>query len=125
MFAFYFGILANVTPPVALAAYAAASIAGGDLNRTGLAAFKLALAGFFIPFAMIYSNGLMLTGTPLEIIIDVATALAGIFVLAIAVEGWFVRSLGIVERVICIVGSVLLIFPHGVASLIGLALGAC
>src|SRR5690606_29709923 len=89
MFAFYFGILANVTPPVALAAYAAASIARADMNRTGYQAFKLALAGFVIPFVFIYDTALLLDGSWAGIALATVTALIGIALLSMALEGWF------------------------------------
>lgn len=99
LFAFYFGILANVTPPVALAAYAAASIARADLNRTGYMAFRLALAGFVIPFVFVYDTALLLQGSPDRIALAALTALAGVFLLAVAVEGWFLTVLRSYERI--------------------------
>jgi TRAP transporter 4TM/12TM fusion protein len=122
MFAFYFGILANVTPPVALAAYAAASIARADMNRTGYQAFKLALAGFVVPFVFIYDTSLLLDGSWLGIVLATATALAGIFLLSIAVEGWFRVPLLWRERMLLGVAALCLIWSNRLAEAVGILL---
>jgi len=124
LFAFYFGILANVTPPVALAAYAAASIAGADLNRTGYQALKLAIAGFIVPFIFIYDTALLLDGSWDSIMIAVATAVAGVVLLAMGVEGWFRTSLNPLERIILVGAAIGLIWSDRFTEAIGLLLAA-
>ncbi|RAH99149.1 hypothetical protein DLJ53_21615 [Acuticoccus sediminis] len=124
LFAFYFGILANVTPPVALAAYAAASIAGADLNRTGYQALKLALAGFIVPFIFIYNPGLLMDGAWWQITLAAITAALGVFLLAMAVEGWFRTTLSIVERIGLGVAALLLIWSDRLTEAAGAALAA-
>ena len=110
MFAFYFGILANVTPPVALAAYAAASIARADMNRTGYQAFKLALAGFVVPFVFIYDTSLLLDGPWTGVAMATLTALAGIVLLSMAIEGWFRLPLKPIERALLGIAAICLIW---------------
>lgn len=124
MFAFYFGILANVTPPVAIAAYAAASLAGADLNRTGWAAFKLALSGFIIPFLFVYHTGLLLKGNGFEIFFVSSTAALGVIALAMAVEGWYRRPLDPIRRVVLGVASMGLVAPGVLPSIAGLVVMA-
>jgi TRAP-type uncharacterized transport system fused permease subunit len=124
MFAFYFGILANVTPPVALAAYAAASIARADMNRTGYQAFKLALAGFVVPFVFIYDTSLLLSGPWHSVVLATLTALAGIFLLSMAVEGWFRIPLHPGERILLGVAAICLIWSNRYAEATGLLLAA-
>ena len=98
MFAFYFGILANVTPPVALAAYAAASIAGADLNRTGYEAFILALSGFVVPFIFVYDPALLMAGSwPAIVMVSGATMIA-VVLMAASIEGWLGRNLSMPVR---------------------------
>ena len=122
LFAFYFGILANVTPPVALAAYAAASIAKADLNRTGYQAFKLAMAGFIVPFCFIYDTSLLLDGAWPQILIATATAACGVFLLAIAIEGWFLVTARHYERALLAVAALMMIWSSRVTELAGLAI---
>lgn len=122
MFAFYFGILANVTPPVALAAYAAASIARADLNQTGFQAFKLALAGFVVPFVFIYDTSLLLSGPWHAVAIATLTALAGIFLLSMAVEGWFRIPLNLIERSLLGIAAGCLIWSNRMAEAAGVLL---
>lgn len=123
-FAFYFGILANVTPPVALAAYAAASIARADLNRTGYQAFKLAMAGFIVPFCFIYDTSLLLDGTWPRILLATATAGCGVFLLAIAIEGWFLVIARAHERVLLGIAALLMIWSSRATELAGLVIAA-
>jgi TRAP transporter 4TM/12TM fusion protein len=124
LFAFYFGILANVTPPVALAAYAAASIAGADLNKTGYQAFKLAIAGFIVPFIFIYDTALLLDGSWDAILFATITAVAGVFLLAMTVEGWFKVPLTRLERIVLGFAAIGVIWSDRLTELIGLTIAA-
>lgn len=128
MFIFYFGVLANVTPPVAIAAYTGAGIAGADPLTTGFIAARLALAGFILPFMWVYNPSLLLIGSPWSIAAAIFTAMAGIAALASGVQGYFFGLLAPwYVRAILLAGSLALIKP-GIAtdlvgfSLIGLAL---
>ncbi len=122
LFAFYFAIISAVTPPVALAAYAAAGIAHSDVSKTGWAAFKLALAGFIIPFMFVYGPALLLNGTLGEIILAAVGALIGIFALAAAVEGYLLIHANWVERILLIISSLALIKQGIYTDLLGLVL---
>jgi TRAP transporter 4TM/12TM fusion protein len=122
MFAFYFGILANVTPPVALAAYAAASIAGADLNRTGMIAMRLAISGFVIPFAFVYSPALLLKGSPIEIVHASLSCGGAMIALAIAVEGWCGDRLGWPTRVLLGLATACLVWRDPMVQAAGLAI---
>ena len=112
MFAFYFGILSVVTPPVALAAYTAASIAQSNPDMTGFRAFFLALSGFIIPYVFVYQPGLMLMGTWQEIAVAVLSTTIGIISLSGVVQNYFFGQINIVIRLLLAAGVLTLIFPE-------------
>ncbi|MGI6227251.1 MAG: TRAP transporter permease [Peptococcales bacterium] len=122
MFIFYFGALSAITPPIALAAYAAAGIADSPLMKTGFVAFRLALSGFIIPFMFVYSASIILIGSPIETIITTITLILGIIALSFGVEGWIVSKANILERLLCITGAILLILPGVFTDLTGFAI---
>lgn len=123
LFIMYFGILADLTPPVALAAYAAAGIAKAEPNATGFMAVKLAMAGFLIPFIFCYNPGLLMIGaSDLEIIFIVVTAAVGITALSFANVGYWLRNLNIFERIILIAAAITLIIPGVLTDMIGIGL---
>lgn len=124
MFVFYYGILADLTPPVALAAYAASGIAGSNPFKTGFTSFKLALAGFLIPFVFVYNP--ILLGVNFvwsEALIAYATAIIGIIFLGASSIGYFIDKLNFIERVILFISSIFLIVPGLKTDLIGIGLG--
>lgn len=93
MFVFYYAVISAITPPVALAAFAAAGITGTDPMKTAAEAFKIGLAAFIVPFMMFYSPELLLLSDDnLAIILAVITALIGVYFLSAAVQGWFFRK---------------------------------
>ncbi|WP_077319251.1 TRAP transporter permease [Virgibacillus proomii] len=121
MFVFYFGIFANITPPVALAAFAGAGISNGDPMKTGFQAMRLALAGFIVPFMFVFSRQmLMIDVTFLNILLLLLTSLTGVFLLSVAAEGFFKQSLTWYIRIIVAVGALLLIYPGLWTDLAGL-----
>jgi len=122
MFAFYFGILANVTPPVALAAYAAASIAGADLNRTGWESIKLAVAGFLVPFVFVYDPSLLMFGTPGQIALIAIATLIAVFILSASVEGWLGDTLSLPLRVLMLLAVLCLVWNQPWVQALGLAI---
>lgn len=125
MFVFYFGMLANLTPPVALAAFAGAGIAGGKPAQTGFQAVKLALAGFVVPYIFAYSPELLLIDvTPVKVVIVVVTAIVGVIALGGAVEGYLLKSLNIISRIVMLSAALLLIFPGWQTDLVGIILFA-
>ena len=110
MFVFYFAVMSAITPPVALAAYAAAGVAGTDPFKTGITAFKLGIAAFIVPFMFYYSPQLMMEGSGLNIAWSFVTASVGIYLLAACVQGWFAKkSTGIIVRILLVAGSLCLI----------------
>ncbi|MGE5588083.1 MAG: TRAP transporter permease [Clostridia bacterium] len=124
MFAFYFGIVADVTPPVALAAFAGAGIAKSNPIRTGVEATKLSIAAFLIPYFFVYAPSLLLIGTMswLDMVRVVAGAVVGMIAVGAAVEGWLLTSTRNVERPLLFVGGLLLIHPHVSTDLLGILL---
>ena len=123
MFIFYFGCISSITPPVALAAYAGAGLAGCDPNKTGYKAFRLAFCSFLMPYLFVYNPVLLMEGGVLDILWSLVTALIGALLLASGFEGFFFRwSLKWFERPLMILGAVMLIVPGMVTDLVGIAI---
>ena len=122
MFVFYFGIAADLTPPVALAAYAGSGIAGSDPMKTGMTAFKLALAGFLVPYIYVYSPMLLFIDVvPLEMVQAICTALIGVFLLAMFTIGFFKAPMAWYMRILAFAGALGLLIPGTASDLAGLA----
>ena len=120
-FVFYFGIVADITPPVALAAYAGSAIAKSNPMHTAIAATKMAVAAFLIPYIFCFSPEMLLIDTTVSsVIIIYATALIGIMAVAAALEGYLFTDMKIWERIILIVGGIMLISPGGLTDAAGL-----
>ncbi|MGH2374719.1 MAG: TRAP transporter large permease subunit, partial [bacterium] len=123
MFIFYFGVLADITPPDALAAYAAAAIAKTDPLATGWTATRLALAGIVVPFMFVYSPAMLLQGAGSgEIVLTVATAIVGVVALAAAVSGYFFAPATLADRVMLVASALALIFHDPRGDALGLVL---
>ena len=126
MFCFYFAMFANLTPPVALAAFAAAGIAGGSPMKTGWASVKLALAGFILPYMFVYNTDLLLLDTPIAKAVQVAvTAAVGVFLISVAVEGFLFGKVNMIFRIVSLIGAYLLIDSGLTPDLIGIAIFVC
>jgi len=124
LFIFYFGVTSAITPPVAMAAYAGAGIAGSNPTKTGYTAFGLGIAGFIIPFMFVYCNELMLQGSLWAVILAVITAIVGVFLSASSVQGWMLYwNVPLFQRVILFIAALCLIKPGLVTDLIGVLLG--
>lgn len=122
MFVFYFGIAADLTPPVALAAYAGAGIAGSDPMKTGVTSFKLALAGFLVPYIYVYNPMLLFIDVePFYMAQAICSALIGVFLLAMFTIGYFKAHLAWYMRVVAFVGAICLLIPGTISDLFGLA----
>lgn len=119
-FFFYFGVLAAITPPVALASYAAASIAGSDFNQTGWASFKMAMPSFIVPFFFALNPALLLDGSTTEIIRCSITAALGVWLISTAVMNWMNGRLPWYARVVLLVAAALLIDGGLLTDVIGL-----
>ena len=123
MFVFYFGIIADVTPPVALAAYAGAGISGGNALKTGVHASKLAIAAFIIPYVFVLSPVLlMVDATPLALVSVTLSALLGMIAISSALCGFLADHCRPYERILLIIAGLLMIKPGGITDLVGLVL---
>lgn len=124
LFILYWGLISFITPPVALAAIAAASIARADPWRTGIWAMRLGLINFVLPFLFVLNPTLILIGTPLQIVHDVATACFAVWLLAAGLEGWLygIGAIGWTSRLLLIAGALGLLVPGIATDLIGLGL---
>lgn len=121
LFVFYFGIIADVTPPVALAAFAASGIAGSEPFRTGFEASKLAFAAYLVPYIFALSPSLVLIDvTPLEIIKALATSIIGMIGVGAAIAGYLVRRCSYWERAVLFAGGVMLVDPGTLTDAIGI-----
>ena len=120
-FVFYFGIVADLTPPVALAAYAGAAIAGANPMKTALNATKLAIAAFIIPYILAYNPAMVLVDTSVaEILVIAVTSLIGMFGIGMALEGYYRGSLPWYLRILSAVGGLCLVYPGLGTDVIGI-----
>ncbi len=123
LFVFYFGIIADITPPVALAAFAAAGVSGGEPLRTGVNSAKLAIAAFIIPYMFVLSPELLMIDTTWTYLIWVVfTAISGMLAIGAGIIGYWLRKLFWWERVLGLVAGIMLIYPEGMTDIIGLGL---
>ena len=123
MFVFYFGIVADITPPVALAAYAGAAIAKSNPIKSGITATRLAITAFIIPYIFIFNPAMLLINiTPLKLIQIILSSCIGMFSLAAGIEGYMFRKMPLLWRLAAVAGGLLLIDPGLFTDLIGLCL---
>jgi TRAP transporter 4TM/12TM fusion protein len=124
MFCMYYGVKSNLTPPVAIASYAAAGIAGAKPMRTANTGFRIGIAGFIVPFMFVYRPELLLHGTPVAIIWVVITSMLGIACVALAAEGWILTKANPLERVLLLIGAIAFITADPLTVLGGLTIMA-
>ena len=122
MFAFYFGLVSAITPPVALASFAAAGIAGSNPMQTGFHSFRLGIAKYILPFVFIFSPGILFVGEWHTIIISILATFAGIYALTVTTEGWMIERAGWSIRIAALASAALLFHPGLLTNVIGLAL---
>ncbi|QCR30901.1 TRAP transporter permease [Lysinibacillus sp. SGAir0095] len=121
-FVFYFGIIADITPPVALAAFAASGISGGDPIKTGINSAKLAIAAFIIPYIIVYSPALLMIDVTIwEILWVVFTALMGMIAIGAGIIGYWYRRINWIERLIVLASGLAMIYPESFSDFAGLA----
>jgi len=123
LFVFYFAVMSFLTPPICLAVYAAASLAGADMMKTAYQAIKLGIAAYIVPFLFVYHPSLLLTGEIIGIIHSTVTAMVGISLIAIGVEGFLFRELKWVKRVLLIIGGLGCMVPGWRSDVMGLGIG--
>jgi TRAP-type uncharacterized transport system fused permease subunit len=124
-FVFYYGVLADITPPVALAAYAAAGMAGSDPFKTGNTAFRLGLGKALVPFVFVFAPSLLIEVSNFswyEFGVAFAGCVLGISVLAAALSNFMLTRMRMWERAACVVAAVLMIAPELISTLIGIAI---
>jgi TRAP transporter 4TM/12TM fusion protein len=124
MFAFYYAILSAITPPVALAVFAAAGLAKADMWDSGWAAMKIGAAGFIIPFMFVYQPALLMIGDWPTIILSSITAFCGIALFAGGLHGYFVTAANYWQRAVLVAAGMCLVFPGVWTDLAGAALAA-
>jgi len=124
-FVFYFAVVSAITPPVALASYAAAGISGANPMETSVASFKIGIAAFIVPFMFFYNSAILMEGTTVEVIRAGVTATFGVFLLSSGVQGWFIGGRAAwFLRVGLILAAVFMISGGLITDLIGLAIAA-
>lgn len=123
-FAFHFATIAAITPPVALAAYAAASLSGADPFKTGFTACRIGLIAFIVPFMFAYSPSLLFEGSAFDIVSATVTASIGVAFIAAATQGYLVRYFRMWARIVFLIAGLLLVKPGLQSDLVGLVLGA-
>ncbi len=124
-FVFYFGIVADLTPPVALAAYAGAAIAQGNPMKTAVTSTKLAIGAFIVPYVFALNPAMLLINTtPVDVILITITSIIGMFAVAASLEGYMFHHMPWYQRIVSLVGGLLLIYPGWQTDLIGVGLVA-
>ncbi len=123
-FVFYFGIVADITPPVALAAYAGAAIAKGNPMKTGITATRLAIAAFIIPFIFAYSPEILLVGDLVwyDVVLLVITAILGMIGVAAGLSGYLLKKMNVLERLLTVAGGLCLMIPGIKTDLAGIVI---
>lgn len=125
LFVFYFACLSAITPPVALAAYAGAGIAGCDPMKTAVNACKIGFAGFIVPFVFCYNSAMMLDGTLPAILMVCGTALLGCVGMSCGMQGWYFsaqRKISMVSRLVVIAAGLCMMIPNDMLSMVGLVI---
>jgi len=125
LFAFHFANVSAITPPVALSAYAAAGISKANPMTTGYQAFRLGIASYIVPFMFAYNQELLLIGDNIpKIIWAVISAMIGVYFLAVAAEGYFVKRISIWQRVLLFIGAIMCIHPELLTDAVGFIIGS-
>lgn len=122
LFVFYFAIISAITPPVAMAVYAAAGISGSNIWKTGLAAMKIGATGFIVPFMFVYGPSLLLIGSFVPIVATVVSASVGVVALSAGLMGWLLKEANYFERGMLIGAAIMLIKPGLYTDAVGLVL---
>ena len=122
-FVFYFGIVADLTPPVALAAYAGAAIAQANPMKTAFTATKLAIGAFIVPYVFALNPSMLfIDTTPMSVVLICVTSCIGIFAVSASLQGYFLHRMKWFERILSVVGGLLLIYPGLTTDIIGLSI---
>jgi TRAP transporter 4TM/12TM fusion protein len=122
MFVFFFGCVSTITPPVALASYVAAGVAGADINKVGWTAFRYGLVCYALPFSFFYGPGLLAQGSAVEIALAVLTGVGGVFILSTAIVGYFRADLSLPTRAGVALAGLLMLSQGVISDLAGATL---
>jgi len=122
LFVFYFAIISAITPPVAMAVYAAAGISGSNIWKTGIEAMKIGATGFIVPFMFVYGPSLLLIGSSTSIVTTIISASIGVVLLSAGLMGWLLKEASYLERAMLVSGALFLIKPGIYTDAIGLVL---
>ena len=122
MFVYYWGMLSFLTPPIMLSVFAASTLAQANAWATARLGMRLGIAAYIVPFVFIYDPGLLAQGSPFGIVISALTALLGIGMVAIALEGYILRNLKWFQKILLVSGGMALLVPSGIANFMGLGL---
>ena len=122
MFVFFFGCISTITPPVALASYVAAGIAGSDINKTSWTAFAYGITSYILPFMFFFGPALLMDGTPFQIITAVVIGLISVYCIATAVVGYFLQPLGVIGRLTMAAAGLLLLYQSPTTNITGLVM---
>ena len=123
MFVFYFGIVADITPPVALAAYAGSAIAKADPMKTAFNATRLAIGAFLVPYIFSLNPAMLLIDTDgIGVVMIVITSFIGMFAISAALEGYTIRPVNMVTRILCAVAGLMMLYPGTVTDIIGVVI---
>jgi TRAP-type uncharacterized transport system fused permease subunit len=123
LFVFYYAVLADLTPPDAVTAFAAANLSGSEPMGTGVEAFRLGIAGFLVPFAFVYQPALLLSGSALTIALSFSATAIGVLFLAGGVIGHVAGPLSLFQRCLLLGAACFLVFPSLTRAVLGLAVG--
>ncbi len=125
MFVFYFGIVADITPPVALAAYAGSAIAKSNPLKTGVTATRLAITAFIVPYIFAFSPEMLIIGSNApwyEIVLLVITAISGIFIISAGMEGYLIKDMPWWQRIIALASGLCMVIPGLTTDAVGVVL---
>ena len=122
LFIFYYAALCAITPPVAVGAYVAGGIAGTHPMRTAVEASRLALVAYIVPFFFVYQPELIMQGSPGAIALAVVTAMIGVAGIAVGLQGYLLRRVAALQRLLFLIGGFLLLYPDVITDLVGIGL---
>ena len=124
LFVFFYGCISTITPPVALASYVAAGIAGSDINKTSWTAFAYGITSYILPFMFFFGPALLMQGTAPEIVVAVVTGLLSVFCFSVAVVGYFMRKLNIGMRAVFALTGLVMMYQSWLSDAVGIAIFA-
>lgn len=122
MFVFFFGCISTITPPVALASYVAAGIAGSDINKTSWTAFAYGITSYILPFMFFFGPALLMDGTVVQILMAITIGFISVYCIAAAVVGYFLQPLGLIGRLSMAAAGLLLLYQSPATNIAGLVI---